>query len=64
MIGWVSNGEVKAVILSFKNGSASGPHFLRAELLKMMMKKSREYLMIWLNKVFRRGKWTHALIRG
>ena len=64
MMGWVSNGELKTVISSFKNGRAGGPHFLRAELLKMLTKKSREYLRAWINEVFRKGKMDPCLNEG
>ena len=64
MMGWVSNGELKSVISSFKNGRAGGPHFIKAELLKMLTSKSRNYLRIWVNEVFRKGKMDPCLNEG
>ena len=64
MMGWVSNEELKSTIQSFKNGRAGGPHFLKAELLKMLPKKGREYLRVWVNKVFQSGNMDTCLNEG
>ena len=56
--------ELDDVISSFKNGKAGGPHFLRAELLKMMTRSAREYLRTWVNKVMKQGKVDNCLNEG
>ena len=45
--------ELSKTISSFKNGKAGGPHNLKPELVKNLSRKGLEYLLAWINNVFR-----------
>ena len=60
----VSREELALIISSFKNGRAGGPHFLCADLLKMLSKANREYLRAWVNKCFTDGFMAKQLNEG
>ena len=64
MMRVVTKAEMDKVISSFKNGRAGGPHFLTADLLKMLTRTSKEYIRIWVNACFKQGFMDSSLNEG
>ena len=64
MLKTVAIDELDNAISSFKNGKAGGPHYLRPELLKLLPREARKYILAWVNNVFEMRSMDSSLNDG